>query len=145
MNPSALGRVFVSAQQCVTARLGLLCHNFSSTTKTKLICFTTALAIIETHSALLARGPGSLSSVPQNATAPQPRAMGSLHSFFAPGGVLSGSHPAYEFRRGQLQMAEAVEQALTDRRHLLVEAGTGTGKTLAAQPKSSLFCATSAS
>jgi ATP-dependent DNA helicase DinG len=57
--------------------------------------------------------------------------MGSLHSFFAPGGVLSRSHPAYEFRRGQLQMAEAVEQALTDRRHLLVEAGTGTGKTLA--------------
>jgi ATP-dependent DNA helicase DinG len=57
--------------------------------------------------------------------------MGSLHSFFAPGGVLSRSHPAYEFRRGQLQMAEAVEQALTDHRHLLVEAGTGTGKTLA--------------
>ena len=28
-------------------------------------------------------------------------------------------------------MAEAVEQALTERRHLLVEAGTGTGKTLA--------------
>ena len=28
-------------------------------------------------------------------------------------------------------MAEAVEQAITDRRHLLVEAGTGTGKTLA--------------
>src|SRR4051812_29320861 len=28
-------------------------------------------------------------------------------------------------------MAEAVEQALTDHRHLLVEAGTGTGKTLA--------------
>jgi ATP-dependent DNA helicase DinG len=28
-------------------------------------------------------------------------------------------------------MAEAVEQALVDRRHLLVEAGTGTGKTLA--------------
>ncbi len=28
-------------------------------------------------------------------------------------------------------MAEAVEQALTERRHLIVEAGTGTGKTLA--------------
>ncbi len=28
-------------------------------------------------------------------------------------------------------MAEAVEAALRDRRHLLVEAGTGTGKTLA--------------
>jgi ATP-dependent DNA helicase DinG len=45
--------------------------------------------------------------------------------------VLAKSHPAYEFRRGQLQMAEAVEQALTEKRHLIVEAGTGTGKTLA--------------
>ena len=40
-------------------------------------------------------------------------------------------HPAYEFRRGQLQMAQAVEQALEKRCHLIVEAGTGTGKTLA--------------
>ena len=56
---------------------------------------------------------------------------GSLYQFFAPGGILSRTHPAYEFRRGQLQMAQAVEQALAERRHLIVEAGTGTGKTLA--------------
>jgi len=55
----------------------------------------------------------------------------SLHQFFAPAGVLSQTHPAYEFRRGQLQMAQAVEQALGEKRHLIVEAGTGTGKTLA--------------
>ena len=54
-----------------------------------------------------------------------------LYQFFAPGGLLSRTHPAYEFRRGQLQMAQAVEQALEERRHLIVEAGTGTGKTLA--------------
>jgi ATP-dependent DNA helicase DinG len=54
-----------------------------------------------------------------------------LHQFFAPAGVLSRTHPAYEFRRGQLQMAQAVEQALAEKRHLIVEAGTGTGKTLA--------------
>ena len=62
---------------------------------------------------------------------PTTAAPGSLYSFFAPGGVLSKTHPAYEFRRGQLQMAEAVEQALKEKRHLVVEAGTGTGKTLA--------------
>ena len=45
--------------------------------------------------------------------------------------MLARSHPAYEFRGGQLQMAEAVAQALTEKRHLIVEAGTGTGKTLA--------------
>jgi len=55
----------------------------------------------------------------------------SLHDFFAPGGVLSRSELPYEFRRGQLEMAQAVERALTDQRHLIVEAGTGTGKTLA--------------
>jgi ATP-dependent DNA helicase DinG len=55
----------------------------------------------------------------------------SLYQFFAPGGVLSKSHPAYEFRRGQLQMAQSVEEALEEKRHLIVEAGTGTGKTLA--------------
>jgi ATP-dependent DNA helicase DinG len=55
----------------------------------------------------------------------------SLYNFFSPGGLLSESHPAYEFRRGQLQMAQAVEQALEERRHLIIEAGTGTGKTLA--------------
>ena len=55
----------------------------------------------------------------------------SLHQFFGPSGLLSRTHPAYEFRRGQLQMAQAVEQALEEKRHLIVEAGTGTGKTLA--------------
>ena len=55
----------------------------------------------------------------------------SLYQFFGPGGVLSRTHPAYEFRRGQLQMAQAVEEALEQRRHLILEAGTGTGKTLA--------------
>jgi ATP-dependent DNA helicase DinG len=54
-----------------------------------------------------------------------------LYNFFAPGGVLAKTHPAYEFRRGQLQMAQAVEEALEEKRHLIVEAGTGTGKTLA--------------
>src|ERR1700681_61310 len=63
---------------------------------------------------------------------PETRPAGfSLCQFFAPGGLLSKTHPAYEFRRGQLQMAQAVEEALEEKRHLVVEAGTGTGKTLA--------------
>src|SRR4029077_15605115 len=51
--------------------------------------------------------------------------------FFSRHGTLSKWHPNYEFRAGQLEMAEAVESALADKRHLIVEAGTGTGKTLA--------------
>src|SRR5215472_8475884 len=68
---------------------------------------------------------------PEAATTARTSKVPTLHQFFAPGGVLSQAHPQYEFRRGQLQMAEAVEKALTERRHLIVEAGTGTGKTLA--------------
>jgi ATP-dependent DNA helicase DinG len=51
--------------------------------------------------------------------------------FFSRHGTLSKWHPKYEFRAGQVEMAEAVEAALADKRHLIVEAGTGTGKTLA--------------
>ena len=64
-------------------------------------------------------------------SAPSQHATFTLHGFFAPGGLLSRTHPAYEYRHGQLQMAKAVEQALEEKRHLIVEAGTGTGKTLA--------------
>ncbi len=59
-----------------------------------------------------------------------PKSLTSRH-FFGRNGLLSQWHPQYEYREGQLQMAEAVESALVDRKHLVVEAGTGTGKTLA--------------
>jgi ATP-dependent DNA helicase DinG len=55
----------------------------------------------------------------------------SLHDFFAPGGILSRSALNFEHRKGQYEMAKAVEKAFHDKRHLIVEAGTGTGKTLA--------------
>ncbi len=54
-----------------------------------------------------------------------------LERIFGPQGWLARHHPQYEYRHGQLEMAEAVESALENRQHLIVEAGTGTGKTLA--------------
>jgi ATP-dependent DNA helicase DinG len=69
--------------------------------------------------------------VPMPTTETTSRALPTLHDFFAPGGILAGSPLPYEYRPGQLEMAKAVERALTERRHLIVEAGTGTGKTLA--------------
>jgi ATP-dependent DNA helicase DinG len=54
-----------------------------------------------------------------------------LEEIFGPGGLLARCHPQYEFRPSQLEMAERVERAFRQRRHLLIEAGTGTGKTLA--------------
>ena len=61
----------------------------------------------------------------------RPKAKLTVNQFFSRNAVLSRAHPNYEYRPGQLEMAEAVASALADRRHLIVEAGTGTGKTLA--------------
>ena len=48
-----------------------------------------------------------------------------------PGGLLEAELPSYESRPEQLAMARRVARALEDDERLLVEAGTGTGKTLA--------------
>jgi ATP-dependent DNA helicase DinG len=66
-----------------------------------------------------------------SAADPQTRPKPPLERVFGPHGWLSRNHPRYEYRRAQLEMAEEVESALENRRPLIVEAGTGTGKTLA--------------
>src|SRR5258708_33815694 len=54
-----------------------------------------------------------------------------VRQFFSRNGLLSKWHPRFEFRAGQLDMAEAIESALAQKKHLLGDSGTGTGKTLA--------------
>src|SRR5713101_4484062 len=54
-----------------------------------------------------------------------------MHQIFGHDGLIAKAHPEYEHRPGQIQMAEAVVRAFEQKRHLIVEAGTGTGKTLA--------------
>jgi ATP-dependent DNA helicase DinG len=54
-----------------------------------------------------------------------------MKEFFGPGGVLEQKLGDYEFRSSQIRMADAVYRALDNQEHLVVEAGTGTGKTLA--------------
>jgi ATP-dependent DNA helicase DinG len=55
----------------------------------------------------------------------------SMADIFGVGGLLAKRHQTFEFRRGQLEMAEIVEEAFAKHQHALIEAGTGTGKTLA--------------
>jgi ATP-dependent DNA helicase DinG len=55
----------------------------------------------------------------------------SIGDILGPGGALARAIPGYEARPSQLEMAEQVADALRTRRPLMVEAGTGTGKTLA--------------
>jgi len=54
-----------------------------------------------------------------------------LSEILGPSGPIARMHPNYEFRSGQIRMAQAVADAIGTRYHLCVEAGTGTGKTLA--------------
>ena len=54
-----------------------------------------------------------------------------MEEVFGPGGLIAQHHPNYEYRPGQVEMAEAVQNVLADGGIALIEAGTGTGKTLA--------------
>ncbi|MGH7226242.1 MAG: ATP-dependent DNA helicase, partial [Gemmataceae bacterium] len=52
-------------------------------------------------------------------------------SILGPEGVIARQLSGYEPRGQQLQMADAVAEAIAERRHLMVEAGTGVGKSFA--------------
>ena len=63
-------------------------------------------------------------------TTPQPEEV-TIDDIFGVGGHLQKSHPTYEFRASQLEMARIADEAFQKRQHVVIEAGTGTGKTLA--------------
>ena len=54
-----------------------------------------------------------------------------IDKIFSPSGLLAQNLNSYEYRPEQRQMAQAVKKAFAQDRFLIVEAGTGTGKTLA--------------
>ncbi len=54
-----------------------------------------------------------------------------LDTVFGPDGLISKFHENYEYREGQIKMASSIARSFLDKKHLIVEAGTGTGKTLA--------------
>jgi ATP-dependent DNA helicase DinG len=59
---------------------------------------------------------------------PEPLTRGSV---FGENGLIALHHDAYEYRAGQIEMAARITRAFEEKKHLIVEAGTGTGKTLA--------------
>ena len=61
-----------------------------------------------------------------------------VRQIFAPDGLLASARN-FEYRPEQQQMAVAVARALSEERHLVVEAGTGVGKSLAYLVPSILF------
>lgn len=54
-----------------------------------------------------------------------------IEGVFAPGGFIARSFAGFELRPQQIKMARAVAESLAGGRHLVVEAGTGVGKSFA--------------
>ncbi len=54
-----------------------------------------------------------------------------IEKIFGPEGLIATHHEQYEYRPSQIEMAKAVLRTFEEEKHLVVEAGTGTGKTLA--------------
>jgi len=62
---------------------------------------------------------------------PQPVDAQAVREFFAADGLLAQQMDGYESRPQQMLMAQAVADAFTGHKQLMVEAGTGTGKSMA--------------
>ena len=57
--------------------------------------------------------------------------MQAVADLFGPEGVLASRLPGFSYREAQARMASIVADALADRAHVVIEAGTGIGKTFA--------------
>ncbi len=54
-----------------------------------------------------------------------------IEKMLGPKGIVAGHLQGYEFRPQQIEAALAIERALNSKRHCIVEAGTGVGKSMA--------------
>ncbi len=61
----------------------------------------------------------------------EPLDTASLRAMFEEGGLVAQQFAGYEYRPQQVEMLQRVSEAFNEGQHLLVEAGTGTGKSLA--------------
>ncbi len=62
---------------------------------------------------------------------PAPLDLDEVAAILEPGGVFAHQFEHFEYRPQQVEMLRSIAQALSEGRHLMVEAGTGTGKSMA--------------
>jgi len=93
--------------------------------------FAEALTAPLPDPALVPRPAGAEADGPPRGREIADDAPAALAALLAPGGALAASLPGYEHREAQLQMLLAVGQIMRRGGRLAVEAGTGTGKSLA--------------
>lgn len=103
---------------------------------------------LELHGLFAAGAPFKLVDFPRDdssipplkaASAPAPLKVEQVRALLGEGGALETILPAYEHRPQQVQMAEQVTEALNEDRHTIIEAGTGTGKSLAYLAPAALY------
>ena len=67
----------------------------------------------------------------QPAGEPSPLHIDDISSILEPGGVFAHQFPQYEYRPQQVEMLRVIAQAFSTGQHLMVEAATGVGKSMA--------------
>ncbi|MGI5868454.1 MAG: ATP-dependent DNA helicase [Kiritimatiellia bacterium] len=127
--------------------LEVICQLLSACSDEKLKALAVQLARNQTFaltdgSTLDESGDALFRSLPQHAFIPPRRELPSpleyrqlpavdVGEWFKPGGAFENAVPEFEYRPEQHQMAVAVAEAFNGLKHLVVEAGTGIGKTIA--------------
>ncbi|MCJ7618649.1 MAG: DNA polymerase III subunit epsilon, partial [Anaerolineae bacterium] len=86
--------------------------------------------------------PSQEKAVLESSLEPQTLDIASLTVMFEEGGLIAQQFTGYEYRPQQVEMLQRVSEAFNEAQHLLVEAGTGTGKSLAYLLPAACYAAT---
>jgi ATP-dependent DNA helicase DinG len=80
---------------------------------------------------LFSSGNSKYTGVLSPAGEPAPLNIDDVSAILEPGGVFAHQFPQYEYRPQQIEMLRVIAQAFSNGQHLMVEAGTGVGKSMA--------------
>ncbi|MDQ7093956.1 helicase C-terminal domain-containing protein [Desulfosporosinus sp. PR] len=80
---------------------------------------------------VLSPSPEGLFAQSQNSDQKIPDSLKWISESFSEGGILEQSLPGYECRPGQTKMAQLIAEGFISAHHVVIEAGTGTGKSFA--------------
>lgn len=81
-------------------------------------------------------------AVLESSLEPEALDIAALTAMFEEGGLIAQQFTGYEYRPQQVEMLQRVSEAFNEAQHLLVEAGTGTGKSLAYLLPAACYAAT---
>lgn len=129
------------AEQLPLDVLNRICHAADSVRWSSKLVFQDALQRLQTtHGRTFSHDPSVVAPILSKPLPAEPLTpvdqrtalnVEALTTMLKPGGALSKAFPGFEYRPQQVEMMQAVADAFNHGRHLMVEAGTGTGKSIA--------------